>query len=80
LSLPLPLSKEGIEAAAHKFLAYNIGRGSGCVIIRCGAMGAYVKKRETSGLWIDAFWMSDDGGRVVDVTGKLFVQTTIALK
>lgn len=69
LSLPLPPTKETIEAAADRFLTYNINGGSGWVIIRSGAMGAYVKSRETRGSWINAFWTSNDSNRVVDVTG-----------
>ncbi|KAF8639802.1 hypothetical protein AX17_001061 [Amanita inopinata Kibby_2008] len=72
LSLPLPPSKDTIETAADKFLSYGVGHeGSGWVVIRSGAMGAYVKSRELTGIWIEAFWTPDDSesGKVVDVTG-----------
>lgn len=70
LSLPLPPVKSSIEQAAVKFLDLGIGaEGSGCVIIRSGEMGAFVKTRKTEGIWVDAFWTGNDTGRVVDVTG-----------
>ncbi|KAF8633672.1 hypothetical protein AX15_001283 [Amanita polypyramis BW_CC] len=69
LSIPLPPLKQTIEAAADRLLTYNIGGGSGWVIIRSGAMGAYAKSREVDGRWIDGFWTPQDGSRVVDVTG-----------
>jgi len=70
LSRPLPLSKEGIEEAAKEFLNFGIGRqGNGWIVIRCGALGAYVKSADTEGAWIDAYWTSTDVERVVDVTG-----------
>ena len=43
------------------------------MIIRSGALGAYVAKRGDSGFWIDAFWQECDLGKVVDVTGRSFV-------
>jgi len=42
--------------------------GGGCVIIRSGAMGAYVITRAEGGRWIDAFW-ADNTEKIVDVTG-----------
>ncbi|KAK2466525.1 hypothetical protein APHAL10511_002167 [Amanita phalloides] len=69
LSLPLPPSRQTIEAAADEFVKYNIGGGSGWVIIRSGVMGAYVKSQRSSGVWIDAFWTPNDSSRVQDVTG-----------
>lgn len=70
LSLPLPPTKSLIEQAAVKFLDLGIGaEGCGCVIIRSGGMGAFVKTRNTEGTWVDAFWASDDAGKIVDVTG-----------
>jgi len=38
------------------------------VIIRSGAMGAYVATRAKGGKWVDAFW-TDNKDKVVDVTG-----------
>ncbi|KAK2459840.1 hypothetical protein APHAL10511_008161 [Amanita phalloides] len=69
LSLPLPPSRKAIEAAADEFVKYNIGGGSGWVIIRSGAMGAYVKSQRSNGVWIDAFWTPNDGSKVRDETG-----------
>ena len=43
--------------------------GTGYVIIRSGALGAYVAKRGVEGFWVDAFWQDRDQGKVVDVTG-----------
>jgi len=39
------------------------------VIIRCGALGAYVLTREGGGKWFEAYWTKDDASRIVDVTG-----------
>lgn len=42
----------------------------GSVIIRSGALGAYVITSDRKGQWIDAFWDSPENiDRVVDVTG-----------
>jgi sugar/nucleoside kinase (ribokinase family) len=69
LSLPLVPTKELVEQAANKFLDIGVGEGGvGCVIIRSGAMGAYVATRAKGGQWIDAFWV-DRPEKVVDVTG-----------
>jgi sugar/nucleoside kinase (ribokinase family) len=71
LSLPLVPTKELVEQAANKFLDIGVGEGGvGCVIIRSGAMGAYVATRAKGGRWIDAFWV-DRPEKVVDVTGTL---------
>jgi hypothetical protein len=71
LSRPLPVSKEGIAEAAREFLDFGVGHeGSGWVIIRSGALGAYVRSRATEGAWVDAFWTTADAGRVLDVTGE----------
>jgi len=44
--------------------------GKGAVIIRSGALGAYMKKRDGSaGCWVDAYWSDNKAHRVVDVTG-----------
>jgi hypothetical protein len=69
LSLPLPPQKQTIETAADRFLAYNIGGGSGWIIIRSGGMGAYIKNQKTVGQWINAFWTPEDQDKIVDVTG-----------
>ena len=71
LSIPLPTSKDKIEKAAEEFLSIGVsGGGEGAVIIRSGALGAYLKSRETQGKWIDAFWTASDFDKVVDVTGR----------
>ncbi|KAI0316716.1 Ribokinase-like protein [Amylostereum chailletii] len=70
LSLPLPATRPAIESACATFLALGVGpAGSGSVIIRSGAMGAYVASRARAGVWVDAFWGDKDAARVVDVTG-----------
>jgi len=69
LSLPLPPLMQTIEAAADTFLTYNISGGSGWIIIRSGALGAYIKSQKTEGQWINAFWTTKDKDRIVDVTG-----------
>lgn len=62
-----------IESAAAQFLSFGVGpEGSGYVVIRCGAMGAYgatSKAGEIEGWWVPAYWGSEDAGAVVDVTG-----------
>ncbi|PPQ77752.1 hypothetical protein CVT25_011187 [Psilocybe cyanescens] len=70
LSLPLPASKDVIEKAADEFLEIGIGKqDTGWIVIRSGAMGAYLKSKETQGIWVDAFWNGADANVVVDVTG-----------
>jgi len=70
LSLPLPPTKASIEEAAATFLGHGLGRDNrGHVVIRSGALGAYVVSRERDGRWIDAFWTSADVDKIVDVTG-----------
>ncbi|OBZ76786.1 Uncharacterized protein C16C9.01c [Grifola frondosa] len=68
LSMSLPPTKALIEEACRRLLDLGVGNnGSGCVIIRSGALGAYVATREREE-WIDAFWVDDDS-HIVDVTG-----------
>jgi len=44
--------------------------GHGHVVIRSGALGAYVASRaRPGGAWVDAFWTPSDADKVVDVTG-----------
>lgn len=75
LSIPLPVTKAKIEEAAVKFLGYGVGEGGeGSVVIRSGALGAYVVSRATKGRWVEAFWGPNDLHRVVDVTGTLEVR------
>ncbi|KAH9482620.1 hypothetical protein JR316_0004720 [Psilocybe cubensis] len=70
LSSPLPASKDIIEKAADDFLDIGIGKdGSGWIVIRSGAMGAYVKCKKNKGVWVDAFWEATDVEKVIDVTG-----------
>lgn len=69
LSIPLPPTKTMIEKATKDFLDMGVGKeGSGWVLIRCGALGAYMKSRATNGRWVEAFW-AEDVDKVVDVTG-----------
>lgn len=70
LSIPLPATRAKIEEAATKFLDYGIGEdAAGSIVIRSGALGAYVMSTSTKGRWVDAFWGPHDPKRVVDVTG-----------
>ncbi|KAH9951812.1 Ribokinase-like protein [Amylocystis lapponica] len=73
LSMPHSPTKALIEQAAHRFLDFGVGvEGHGCVIIRSGALGAFVTTRERGDQWVDAFWENDKGQnahRIVDVTG-----------
>lgn len=60
-----------IEKAAASFLDMGVGKnGEGWVIIRSGALGAYVASRNSKGRWIAAYWSgAEDSKQVVDVTG-----------
>ncbi|ETW84344.1 hypothetical protein HETIRDRAFT_314466 [Heterobasidion irregulare TC 32-1] len=71
LSMPLPATKPAIEDAAARLLALGVGPGrSGWVIVRSGALGAYVASRQRRGEWVDAYWAPADApAKVVDVTG-----------
>ncbi|KAG2118961.1 Ribokinase-like protein [Suillus discolor] len=73
LSLPLIVTKSAVENAASEFLKMGVGKeNSGSVIIRSGALGAYVMTSDKKGRWVDAFWSSAediDNLMVVDVTG-----------
>ncbi|PPQ72525.1 hypothetical protein CVT24_004831, partial [Panaeolus cyanescens] len=70
LSLPLPPVKSTIESAARRFLDLGVGRnGQGWVIIRSGAMGAFIQSNGTEGRWIEAYWTKENIDKVVDVTG-----------
>lgn len=70
--MPTPPTKASIEEACNKFLELGVGQeGKGSVIIRSGALGAYVASRATTGRWIDAYWTEADAEHVVDVTGLL---------
>jgi hypothetical protein len=69
LSIPLPPTKSSIEQACKALLDFGVGPGgTGWVIIRSGSMGAYVASRSQPGVWIDAYWRTEE--RVIDVTGK----------
>jgi len=70
LSFPSQPTKLLVELAAARYLEFGVGHhGGGCVIIRSGAMGAYVATREKGGRWIEAFWTDKDPHKIVDVTG-----------
>jgi len=69
LSDPLPPTKSSIEQACNAFLDFGVGPGgTGWVIIRSGSMGAYIACRSQPGVWIDAYWRTEE--QVVDVTGE----------
>lgn len=71
LSMPLPPTKESIESACSKLLNMGVGKGgNGYVIIRSGAMGAFVACREKKGQWVNAYWNEDESAHIVDVTGR----------
>lgn len=70
LSLPLPPSRSTVEQAADLFLGFGVGKeGTGTVVIRSGGLGAYTKSRAREGEWVEAYWTTQDEGKVVDVTG-----------
>lgn len=56
--------KAGIEEVAQKFVAEG---ATGNVVIRCGALGAYVLDTRGQGSWVPAY--HTDPSRVVDPTG-----------
>ncbi|KIK65488.1 hypothetical protein GYMLUDRAFT_240015 [Collybiopsis luxurians FD-317 M1] len=62
----LPLGKSPIEHAADRFLQLG---AKDAVIIRSGALGAYVLTRKAGGRWVEAFWTENDASRIADVTG-----------
>lgn len=50
----------------------------GSVIIRSGALGAYVITSNRKGQWIDAFWNpAENIDRVVDVTGSVILRENL---
>ena len=69
--MPPPATKPAIEDAAARLLALGVGLGgSGWVIVRSGALGAYVASRQRRGEWVDAYWAPADApAKIVDVTG-----------
>lgn len=70
LSLSLPPSKELIELATDKFLKIGVGQNkTGWVIMRCGALGSYMKSEMKKGMWVQAYWTAQDDNKIVDVTG-----------
>ncbi|KAL4081914.1 Ribokinase-like protein [Scleroderma yunnanense] len=70
LSISSPISQKSVEAAAAHFLELGVDNtGPECVIIRSGALGAYVATKTDGGQWVDAFWTPEDNEKVVDVTG-----------
>jgi len=71
LSIPGLPTRSNVEEACRRLLEYGVGyEGSGTVIIRSGALGAYVASRDKEGKWIPAFWSERDSPtHVVDVTG-----------
>ncbi|GJE84589.1 Ribokinase-like protein [Phanerochaete sordida] len=70
LSTPGEPTKATIEEAARRFVDMGVGPdGKGAVIIRSGAMGAYILTRERGGRWVPAFWRPEDAAKIVDVTG-----------
>ncbi|TFK27074.1 Ribokinase-like protein [Coprinopsis marcescibilis] len=70
LGMKVPLTRENVEQAVDAFLSFGIGNANeGFIIVRSGALGAYVKSKSESGRWIDAYWGEDNRERVVDVTG-----------
>lgn len=71
LSMPKIPTKELVEEACRRFLEMGVGPdGQGSVVIRCGAMGACIAARGSPCAWIEAYWGSENSGKVVDVTGN----------
>ena len=70
LSITSPPTRSLIQESARKLLDYGV---RDAVIIRSGAMGAFVLVRGSpKAWWVPAFWSSDDPeaeGKVIDVTG-----------
>ena len=68
LSIPLPVTKAKVQAAASAFI-----KRCPIVVIRCGELGAFIQGTQQikDGCWIAAFWNMDSAGQVVDVTGTL---------
>ncbi|KAI0080739.1 Ribokinase-like protein [Panus rudis PR-1116 ss-1] len=70
LSMKVSVSRASVEEAANRFLDIGVGsEGRGSIIIRSGALGAYIMTRGRGGRWVDPFWTAEDASRVVDVTG-----------
>ncbi|KAF5321091.1 hypothetical protein D9619_000958 [Psilocybe cf. subviscida] len=70
LSITDAPSKSLIEGAADRFLEMGIGEdNTGYIVIRSGALGAYLKSRTTPGRWVEAYWTASNSGKIVDVTG-----------
>lgn len=70
LSISSPITRKSVEVAAARFLELGEDNtGPKCVIIRSGALGAYVATKADGGQWVDAFWTTEDSVKVVDVTG-----------
>ncbi|EAU84575.2 hypothetical protein CC1G_00094 [Coprinopsis cinerea okayama7 len=81
LSMASTQTRATIERAADSFLDFGIGKeNSGFIIIRSGALGAYVKSRSQEGKWIDAYWGDEDRERVVDVTGERRLLRLLAIE
>lgn len=65
-----PPTKASIEEACTRFLDLGVGAGGkGHVVIRSGALGAFVQSRDRPGEWVDAYWTSADKDKIIDVTG-----------
>ena len=72
------VTKEQVETACARFLEFGVGpEETGYVIIRSGALGAYVASRNHPGRWFDAYWTKDDASHVVDVTGEVVAKSEI---
>ena len=77
LSISQPPTKGTIEQACSRFLEIGVGRnGNGHVVIRSGALGAYVASRQQQGRWVGAFWSEEASDKVIDVTGKSLAYLT----
>ena len=67
--MPPEPNKDLVEEACRRFLDMGVGpNGNGAVVIRSGAMGACIGRRESPCIWVDAFWTEADSGKIVDVT------------
>ena len=74
LSIQGPPTRDTIQRACSRFLELGVGEGArGYVIVRSGALGAYIGTRGKDGAWVDAFWGENDFDKIIDVTGMYSV-------
>lgn len=68
LAMPSTVTADAVKKAAEYFVEAGIGPdGNGTIVIRSGALGAYIASKKLPGRWVEAYWT--DQSKVVDVTG-----------